>query len=82
MNIIFVRINALFNVNKHLLFRSVNGNWSMNICKLYRAVRLMIIWNIGIDKAVYTKTVNGSFRGASADDFELVLCPKLPNSKE
>lgn len=35
-----------------------------------------------LEKAVYTKTVNGNFRGASADDFELVLYPKLPKSKE
>lgn len=31
-----------------------------------------------IEKAVYTKTVNGSFRGASPDDFDLLLYPRLP----
>ncbi len=35
-----------------------------------------------LEKVVYTKTVNGSFRGVSADDFELILYPRLPNSKE
>ena len=31
-----------------------------------------------LEKVVYTKTANGSFRGVSADDFEIVLYPKLP----
>lgn len=31
-----------------------------------------------LEQVVYTKTSNGSFRGVSADDFELVLYPKLP----
>lgn len=35
-----------------------------------------------IEKAVYTKTVNGAFRGVSPDDFELLLYPKLPQSKK
>lgn len=35
-----------------------------------------------LEKVVYTKTVNGSFRGVSADDFEIVLYPKLPKSND
>lgn len=35
-----------------------------------------------LEKVVYTKDKNGSFRGVSADDFEIVLFPRLPNSKE
>jgi site-specific DNA recombinase len=35
-----------------------------------------------LEKAVYTKNVNGSFRGVSADDFEIVLLPRLPYSKD
>ncbi len=34
-----------------------------------------------LEKVVYTKTVNGSFRGSSATDFEIVLYPKLPHNK-
>lgn len=31
-----------------------------------------------LDKVVYTKTVSGMYRGHSADEFDLVLYPKLP----
>lgn len=31
-----------------------------------------------LEKVVYTKTANGCFRGASVDDFEIILYPKLP----
>jgi hypothetical protein len=31
-----------------------------------------------LDKAVYAKSLRGSRRGVSPDNFEIVLCPKLP----
>lgn len=31
-----------------------------------------------LEKVIYTKTINGSRRGAAPDDFEIVLYPKLP----
>lgn len=34
-----------------------------------------------LEKVVYTKTVHGAFRGYSADDFELVLYPKIPKRR-
>lgn len=34
-----------------------------------------------IEKIVYTKTVNGSFKNVSPDNFEIVLHPKLPTVK-
>lgn len=30
-----------------------------------------------LDKAIYSKSVNGAFKGRSADDFELLIYPKL-----
>ena len=35
-----------------------------------------------LEKAVYNKDVCGSYRGVSADDFELLLYPKLPKREE
>lgn len=35
-----------------------------------------------LEKVVYTKNVNGCYRGVSAGDFSLDLYPKLPSSKE
>ena len=34
-----------------------------------------------LEKVVYTKKTNGSFRGASADDFEIILYPRLPGNQ-
>lgn len=35
-----------------------------------------------LEKAVYTKNVSGNVSGVSADDFEIVLFPRIPDSKK
>jgi hypothetical protein len=35
-----------------------------------------------LEKIIYLKTTNGFFSGASADNFELTIFPKIPKGNE